>query len=105
MRGKMEYMSEELYLTTEEQQTRRIVFANCEDEEGCGFIIEFKHPNSTFFFCKEHGTGFNLDLNGVSTAGVSCELHGPMERYDLVKDDNVCPRCEKTTLAVLSAGR
>ena len=94
----------ELYLNAEEQKTRRIVFANCEDET-CGFVVEFKHPNSTFFFCKEHGTGLNLDLNTVMSAGVECEQHGKMERYDLVKDDNVCPRCEQTTLAVLSAGR
>lgn len=95
---------EELYLNQQEQRDRRISFTHCEDEE-CGFLVEFKHPNSTFFFCKEHGTGINLDLNTVSAAGAICELHGKMERYDLVKDDNVCPRCEKTTLAILSVGR
>jgi hypothetical protein len=94
----------ELYLNAEEQQKRRIAFAHCE-EESCGFLIEFKHPNSTFYFCKQHGTGFNLDLNSVSAAGVVCELHGAMERYDLYKDDNVCPRCEATTLAILSVPR
>lgn len=93
-----------LYLNAEQQEKRRIVFVNCEDET-CGFIVEFKHPNCTFFFCKEHGTGINIDLSTVSDAGVVCELHGKMERYDLLKDDNVCPRCEKNTLAVLSAGR
>ena len=98
-----EELRDELYLNGEEQQTRRIVFIHCEDH--CGLIVEFKHPNSTFFLCKEHGTGINLDLNAVPAAGVNCELHGKMERYDLVKDDNVCPRCEKTTLAILSVGR
>lgn len=94
----------ELYLNAEEQKTRKIAFTHCEDDS-CGFIVEFKHPNSTFYFCKEHGTGFNIDLNGVSAAGVECELHGKMERYDLEKDDNVCPRCEQTTLAIVSVGR
>lgn len=94
----------ELYLNAEQQEKRRIVFVNCEDDT-CGFVVEFKHPNCTFFFCKEHGTGINIDLSNVSDAGVVCELHGKMERYDVVKDDNVCPRCEKSTLAVLSAGR
>ena len=97
-------LRDELNLNGEEQQSRHIVFTHCEDE-GCGFLVEFKYPNSTFFFCKGHGTGINLDLNAVPSAGVSCELHGKMERYDLLKDDNVCPRCEKTTLAVLSVGR
>jgi len=96
---------EELYLNEKEQEKRRIAFTHCEDEEGCGFLVEFKHPNSTFFFCKEHGTGVNLDLNVVSAAGAVCEPHGKMERYDLLKDGNVCPRCEKTTLAILSVGR
>lgn len=95
--------AKEIYLNQEEQEKRRIAFTHCEDN--CGFLVEFKHPNSTFFFCKEHGTGINLDLNTVSAEGVVCELHGQMERYDLLKDDNVCPRCEKTTLAVLSVGR
>ena len=94
----------ELYLNTEEQEKRKIVLVNCEDD-ACGFVVEFKHPNCTFFFCKEHGTGINVDLSNVSDAGVVCELHGKMEQYDVVKDDNVCPRCEKSTLAVLSAGR
>lgn len=49
--------------------------------------------------------GINLDLNGVPTEGAACPQHGKMERYDIVKDDNVCPKCEKTTLAILSAGR
>mgnify|MGYP001598523282 CR=1 FL=1 len=97
--------AKELYLNAKEQENRRIAFTHCEDEEGCGFLVEFKHPNSTFFFCKEHGTGINLDLNTVSAGGAECELHGKMERYDLLKDDNVCPRCEKTTLAILSVGR
>ncbi len=94
----------ELYLNTKEQEKRRIVFTHCEDEK-CGFLVEFKYPNSTFFFCKEHGTGINLDLDTVPVAGVECEFHGKMERYDLLKDDNVCPRCEETTLAILSVGR
>ena len=94
----------ELYLDAEQQKKRRIAMVHCEDE-GCGFGLEFKHPNCTFYFCKEHGTGFNLDLATVSAAGVECELHGKMKRYDLLTEDNVCPRCEKNTLAVLSVGR
>ena len=93
-----------LYLDAEQQKKRRITMVHCEDEE-CGFGLEFKHPNCTFYFCKEHGTGFNLDLATVSAAGVECELHGKMERYDLLTEDNVCPRCERSTLAVLSVGR
>jgi len=97
-------LQEEFYLNQTEQENRRIAFTHCEDE-GCRFLVEFKHPNCTFFFCKEHGTGINLDLNAVPAAGVKCELHGKMERYDLLKEDNICPRCEKTTLAILSVGR
>lgn len=93
----------ELYLTKEEQRQRKIVFVHCEDE-GCGFLVEFRHPNSTFFFCKEHGTGINLDLSAITAAEVKCELHGQMERYDIVKNDNVCPRCQKGLLAILSTG-
>lgn len=99
-----ESIEKELYLNPTEQAIRRIAFTHCEDE-GCGFLVEFKYPNSTFFFCKEHGTGINLDIETVPDAGVVCELHGKMERYDLLKDENVCPRCEKTTLAILSVGR
>lgn len=91
----------ELYLNAEEQKTRRISFAHCEDE-ACGFIVEFKYPNCTFFICKEHKGVINADLNGVPAAGISCELHGPMERYDIFKEDNVCPVCENSTLAILS---
>lgn len=94
----------QFYLTEEEQKYRRIVFTHCEDES-CRFLVEFKHPNSTFFFCKAHGTGVNIDMGRVSDAGVVCELHGKMEQYDLIKDDNVCPRCEQSTLAVLSVGK
>ena len=46
----------ELYLNAEKRKTRRIEFAHCEDDT-CDFLVEFKHPNSTFHFCKEHGTG------------------------------------------------
>ena len=94
----------ELYLDAEQQKIRRIALVHCEDDN-CGFGVEFKHPNCTFYFCKEHGTGFNLGLATVSAAGVECELHGKMERYDLGTEDNVCPRCEQNTLAVLSVGR
>lgn len=94
----------ELYLNAEEQKMRRIAFVHCEDE-ACGFLVEFKHPNCTFFICKEHKGVVNADLNGVPAAGISCELHGPMERYDLFKEDNVCPVCEKSMLAVVSVGR
>lgn len=103
LREEKEYQ-DSFYLNEEEQKTRRIVFVHCEDET-CGFLVEFKHPNSSFFFCEEHGTGINLDLETVPRAGVKCELHGKMERYDLMKDDNVCPRCEGSTLAILSVGR
>lgn len=95
----------ELYLDAEQQKVRRIAFVHCEDEDDCGFFVEFKHPNCTFFFCKEHKMGFNLDLATVTEAGVECKQHGKMERYDVLSEDNVCPRCEKTTLAILSVGR
>lgn len=94
----------ELYLNFEEQKKRRIVFTHCEDET-CGFLVEFKHPNCTFYFCREHGAGFNIDLDTVSSAGVECKLHGKMEKYDLLNGDNICPRCEKTPLAIISVGR
>ena len=100
-----EAKDENLYLTAEDQRHRRIAFIHCEDEDGCGFGLEFKHPNCTFFFCKEHRWGTNLDLDSVPTAGVKCEIHGQMKRYDLLKEDNVCPICEKSTLAILSVGR
>lgn len=94
----------ELYLNTEEQKTRRIAFAHCEDE-ACGFLVEFKHPNCTFFICKEHKGVINADLNGIPAAGISCELHGPMERYDILKEDNLCPVCKKSMLAIVSVGK
>ncbi|MCE9517398.1 HD domain-containing protein [Candidatus Nomurabacteria bacterium] len=94
----------EFYLSPEVLKIRRIVYVACEDEEGCGFLVEFKFPNCTFFFCKEHRMGFNIDLNTVNDAGVVCELHGKMEQYNVLTEDNVCPRCEKNTLAILSAG-
>ena len=94
----------ELYLNDEEQKHRRIVSANCEDPS-CGFLLEFNYPNCTFFICREHKGVSNIDLSRVTEAGVMCELHGKMERYDLLKDDNICPICEKTTLAILSVGR
>lgn len=96
----------EFYLNSEELKKRRIVYVACEvDEGGCGFIVEFKYPNCTFFFCKEHKMGFNLDLTNVFEAGVECKQHGMMERYNVLKEDNVCPRCEKRTLSILSAPR
>lgn len=95
----------EPYLTEKDLEHRRIAFIHCEDQEGCGFLVEFKHSNCTFYFCKEHKAGFNLDLNTVSPAGVVCELHGKMERYDLLADDNMCPSCERSTLAIISVGK
>lgn len=91
----------DLYLDEEEQKNRKIVFVQCEDEEGCGFFVEFKFPNCTFFFCKEHKMGFNIDLNTVGD-GVLCKQHGKMERYNVLTEDNVCPSCERNTLAILS---
>lgn len=95
----------DLYLDEEQQKKRKIAFVNCEDEEGCKFFVEFKYPNCTFFFCKEHKMGFNIDLGTVSEAGVECKQHGKMERYNILTEDNVCPSCEKNTLAILSVGR
>ncbi len=92
-----------LYLTDEQQKIRRIVFVQCQDEN-CGFLVEFKHHNCAFFFCKEHSMGFNIDLSTVSSAGVECKQHGNMERYDVLESDNICPKCRKEILAVLSAG-
>lgn len=89
------------YLSEEELKTRRIVFIHCEDEDGCGFVVEFKYLNCTFYYCREDKVGFNVDLTTVSDAGVECQ-HGKMERYDLLTEDNVCPICEYSTLAILS---
>jgi predicted nucleic acid binding AN1-type Zn finger protein len=79
------------------------LFVHCEDAQ-CGFLVEFKHPNCTFYFCKKHRTGYNLDLNTVSFKGVECEIHGPMDKYDILKEDNICPRCGEMTLAIVSSG-
>lgn len=92
------------YLTSDQLKERRIVYVACEDEENCGFIVEFKFPNCTFFYCKEHKMGFNIDLDTVNDAGVDCKQHGKMERYNVLTEDNVCPACNKNTMAVLSAG-
>lgn len=92
------------YLTTEELKTRHIALVHCEDE-GCGFFVEFKYPNCTFFYCKLHKIGFNVDLNTASEAGVACEQHGKMERYDLLSEDNVCPICKNTIMAIMSVGQ
>lgn len=95
--------STNLYFNEEQQKERKIVFVQCEEEEGgCGFIVEFKYPNCTFFFCKEHKMGFNIDLNTVTDA--ECKQHGKMERYNVLVEDNVCPVCEKNILAILSTG-
>ncbi|MCX6747380.1 MAG: hypothetical protein NTW98_00295, partial [Candidatus Nomurabacteria bacterium] len=93
----------DFYLTSEELKERRIVYVACEDEENCGFLVEFKYPNCTFFFCKEHKMGFNIDLNTVTEDGVLCKQHGEMERYNVLTEDNVCPSCNKYTMSVLSA--
>lgn len=45
----MSITNTDLYFDEEMQKTRRIAFINCEDEEKCGFVVEFKHPNCTFF--------------------------------------------------------
>jgi hypothetical protein len=92
------------YLSDEQLKTRHIGYVACEDEDNCGFLVEFKYPNCTFFFCKEHKMGFNIDLNTVTDAGVECKQHGKMERYNVLIEDNVCPVCEKNTLAILSSG-
>lgn len=97
--------SPDLYFDEETQKVRRIVCVGCEDEEQCRFGVEFSYPNCTFFFCKEHKMGFNIDLATVSEAGVECKQHGKMERYNILSEDNVCPSCEKNTLAILSVGR
>ena len=93
----------ELYLNEEEQKERNILFVHCEDH--CGLIVEFQHTNSSFYFCKEHGTGINLDLNEVPSEGVVCEQHGKMELCNLLKDDNICPRCSEATLAIMSGSK
>lgn len=92
-----------LYLDKEELKTRHIVYTACENEDNCGFIVEFKYPNSTFFYCKEHQMGFNIDLETVNNDGVECKQHSKMERYDVLKEDNLCPKCKKQTMAILSA--
>ncbi len=77
---------------------------HCENnDKGCPLVVEFKHPNNTFYYCKADGIAVNLD-DKAAAAGVVCKQHGPMSRYILLKDDNVCPICQDTTLAILSAG-
>ncbi|MDQ5950025.1 MAG: hypothetical protein QG669_545 [Patescibacteria group bacterium] len=93
----------DFYLTSEELKEKHIVYVACEDEENCGFLVEFKYPNCTFFFCKEDKMGFNIDLNTVAEDGVLCKQHGEMERYNVLIEDNVCPSCNKYTMSVLSA--
>ncbi|PIR83678.1 hypothetical protein COU18_03300 [Candidatus Kaiserbacteria bacterium CG10_big_fil_rev_8_21_14_0_10_51_14] len=95
----------EPYWDEEELTKMRVAFVHCENEEGCGFFVEFKHPNCTFFFCKEHKIGLNFDLSTISEAGVVCEQHGKMGRYGILTEDNVCPICENSTLAIVSVGR
>jgi len=95
----------DLYLDAEQQKTRRIAFVHCEDEDKCGFLFEFTYPNCTFYFCKEHKKGYGADLNTLTGAGMDCEQHGKMERYDILQEDNVCPSCEKDMLAIISVGR
>jgi hypothetical protein len=92
------------YLNEKELEHRNIAFTHCEDE-ACGFFVEFKYPNCSFYFCKIHKMGFNVDLTLVSEAGVACEQHGKMERYDLLREVNVCPSCESSTMAILSVGK
>ena len=100
-----EYNKPDLYFDEETQKVRKIVFVACEDEEKCKFLVEFGYPNCTFFFCKEHKMGFNIDLDTVSEAGVECKQHGKMERYDVWSEDNLCPSCRNQTLAILSVPR
>lgn len=98
-------MQDELYLNREEQKTRAITFVHCEDEQGCGFFVEFKYPNCTFFFCKNHGIAINVNLDDIPDLKLECPQHGMMERYNLIKDDNVCPKCNRETLSILSVPR
>jgi len=93
-----------LYFDQEEQRKRRIAFLHCEDDT-CGFLLEFSYPNCTFFFCKEDRKAVSVDLNAVGATGLGCSQHGKMERYDVLKEDNICPSCEKSTLAILSVPR
>jgi hypothetical protein len=92
----------EPYLTADEQKTRRIAFIHCQDEENCGFVVEFKYPNCTFFYCDDRKLGANVDLTTMPAAGYKCGEHGDAERYDLLKEDNICPSCEKHVLAIVS---
>lgn len=93
------------YLDEKDLETRRIAFIHCEDEESCKFLVEFKYANCTFFYCKGHNKGVNVDLATVTDEGIVCPQHGKTERYDLLMEDNVCPSCESSTLAIVSVGK
>ena len=94
----------EPYFSEEELRVSKIAFVSCEAEENCGFYVEFKYPNCTFFYCKKCRKGVNADLERAVRAP-TCIKHGDMERYNLLSEDNVCPSCENSTLAILSLGR
>lgn len=72
---------------------RKILFVECESEN-CGFGVEFKNRNETFFFCKNCKFGVNppdAQLSNFDHICGGCKKN--MEKYDLYDEDNVCPIC------------
>ena len=73
--------------------TRKILFVECEND-GCGFGVEFKHLNETFFFCKDCKSGVNTPNEQLKNFDHICGgCKNLMEKYELNDEDNVCPIC------------
>ena len=52
---------------------RKMLFVEC---DSCGFGVEFKYDNETFFFCKEHKFGVNIPTEKLETR----QICGPCSR-------------------------
>ncbi len=82
---------------------RKMLFVEC---DSCGFGVEFNYGNETFFFCKEHKFGVNVENLSIRQICGPCsrdpERQGmaDMERYDLYEEDNLCPICGNDVLAL-----
>jgi hypothetical protein len=89
----IESVLKDLKALDQPEPKRKILFIECENEK-CGFGVEFKHENETFFFCKDCKFGVNVSSDQLDDLNHMCgSCKKKMERYDLYDEDNVCPIC------------
>ncbi len=79
----------------------KVVSVDC---DSCGLSAGFEHDNRTFFYCVEHKFGVNISSGQFAKQQMCRPCDKPLQRYDLVDEDNVCPICQGT-LSVTYAPR